>query len=250
MSPATCTRESTRTIRKSQARSTSETRWDDSTTLSCMLRDCLHQVLEELSAGEWVERRHGFVEQQQLGSLGDSERERELGALSTGEPAGALVGIESEPGHPGGGQVGIPPGVEVRAEAQVVRHAEAGVRGRVLADVPDLLPWRGPAGRRLAEHLDRSRSRRDHPDRQVEEGALAGAVGADQADDAAGGDFEGAVGERPLASVLLAQSPGLQDGVHAVSRLIEERNVDRKSASMLSSSSPARRARASHCSRL
>ena len=59
-------------------------------------------------------------------------------------------------------------------------------------------------------------------------------------------DFERAVGEGGDLLVLLAQTFGLQDGGHAMSSRAADRKVDRKSASMLSSSRPARRALASH----
>ena len=68
----------------------------------------LHQVLEELPAGERVEAGDRLVEQQQLGSLGDAQGERELGALAAGEPAGALRRVEAEPLDAIAGQGGVP----------------------------------------------------------------------------------------------------------------------------------------------
>ena len=57
----------------------------------------LHQVLEELSPRERVEAGHGLVEEQQLGSLGQPEGQRELGALAAGEAARPLGRVEPEP---------------------------------------------------------------------------------------------------------------------------------------------------------
>ena len=71
---------------------------------------------------------------------------------------------------------------------------------------------------------------------------LAGAVGPDQADDPPAGDRQRAVGEGVPTAVRLAEPFGLEDGGHATPASPEARNVSRKRASMLSSSSPARRA--------
>ena len=60
----------------------------------------LHQALQELAARERVEARDRLVEHEQLGPLGDRERQRELGALAAGERAGALRAVETEPRDP------------------------------------------------------------------------------------------------------------------------------------------------------
>jgi hypothetical protein len=57
-----------------------------------------------------------------------------------------------------------------------------------------------------------------------------------------GRDGQGAVRQRPQAPVLLAKPAGFQNGGHAMSSSAADRNVLRERASMLSSSSPARRA--------
>src|SRR4029453_11452393 len=77
---------------------------------------------------------------------------------------------------------------------------------------------------------------------QVEQGGLAGAVGADQPDDPPGRDVQGAVGQRPAPPVPFAQSLGLDDGGHALSSSAAVRKLVMYNASMLSSSRPARRA--------
>ena len=73
-----------------------------------LLGDRLHQVLQELPAGQRVEGGDRLVEQQQLGPFGDAEGERELGALAAGQPAGALLRVEPEPLDPLVGQRGRP----------------------------------------------------------------------------------------------------------------------------------------------
>ena len=57
----------------------------------------LHEVLEELAAGQRVEAGHRLVEEQQLGPLGDAQGQGELRALAAREPPGSLLGVEPEP---------------------------------------------------------------------------------------------------------------------------------------------------------
>jgi hypothetical protein len=63
---------------------------------------------------------------------------------------------------------------------------------------------------------DATRGRRRQADRQVQQRALAGAVGADQRDHVTGGDRQRALAQRPGAAVALAEAACLQD-VHATS---------------------------------
>ena len=65
-----------------------------------VLGDGLHQVLQELAAGERVEAGDRLVEDQQLGALGDAQGERQLGALAAGQLPGPLRGVEAEPLDP------------------------------------------------------------------------------------------------------------------------------------------------------
>ena len=52
-----------------------------------VLGDGLHQVLQELAAGQRVERGDRLVQDQQLGPLGQAQGEGELGALAAGQLA-------------------------------------------------------------------------------------------------------------------------------------------------------------------
>ena len=82
-----------------------------------------------------------------------------------------------------------------------------GVRRGVLGDEADLGELgrrRRPGGRRRPRWCPAVG--REQPDGQAEQGGLAGAVGADQAGDAPGGDLQGAVRQRPPAPVALAQA--------------------------------------------
>ena len=61
-----------------------------------VLGDGLHQVLQELAAGERVEAGDRLVEDQQLGPLGHGQGQRELGALSAGQLARPLARVQAE----------------------------------------------------------------------------------------------------------------------------------------------------------
>ena len=61
-----------------------------------MLGDDFHQAAQEVASGDRVEARDWLVQDQQLGSLRDRQRQRELGSLTTGELPGPLGGIEAE----------------------------------------------------------------------------------------------------------------------------------------------------------
>ena len=110
------------------------------------------------------------------------------------------------------------------------------------ATKPTLASCAGPSAGRPPSTSIVPAGRLQHADGEVQQRALAGAVGADEPDDASGGDVQRAVRERVAAAVALAQSLGLDRGGHATCRLAEERKVAMNSASMLSSSSPDSRA--------
>ena len=209
-SSASCTREPTSTIRKSQTRSRSETRCEDSTTLSwcsatASIRLCRNsRRLSGSSAG------HRLVEQQQLRTLGEPERERQLRALPAGQLARLLRQVEPEPRDPLARQRLVPAGVQPRAEAQVVLDAEAAVGRRVLGDEADAGALLGVLGRAGAQHLDRAGVGGEQAGGEVQQRALARAVGADEADHAARGHLDRAVRERGLAPVALGQALGPQ----------------------------------------
>ena len=73
-----------------------------------LLGDGLHQVLQELPAGQRVEAGDRLVEDQQLGPLGDAQGQRELGALAAGQLPGPLARVEAEPVDPAPGQARRP----------------------------------------------------------------------------------------------------------------------------------------------
>ena len=202
----------------------------------------LHEPLEELPAGQRVEAGHRLVEDEQLGPLGHRQGEGELRPLAARERAGRLVEIEVELGDALPGQCVVPAGVHLPAEAEVVRNGEAGVGRGVLGDEAHARQLGGVGGRWATEHGHGAGGRCEQADGQVQQRGLACSVGADESDDVAGGDLKVAVLERPAPAVPLAQTLGIDDPAHAMSSWAVERKESRNSASMLSSSSPARRA--------
>ena len=96
-----------------------------------MLDGRFEQALQELAAGQRIERGDRLVEQQQVGPLGDAQGQGELGALAAGEFSGPLSGVQAEPLDPLPGQFGVPAGVEPGAEGEMVGDAQAGSRRRL-----------------------------------------------------------------------------------------------------------------------
>lgn len=172
-----------------------------------VLRDRLHEILQELAAGERVERGDGLVEEQQLRPLGQAQREGELGALAARQLAGPLPGVQAEAGDPVAGQGVVPAGVEPGAEAEVVGDGQRGVDGGVLGDVTDLGELAGTAAGAAAAHLDRARGGGEHPGGQIEQRRFARAVGADEAGHVPGRDVERAAVQRGTPSEPLGQRP-------------------------------------------
>ena len=61
-----------------------------------VLGDHLHEHLEELAPGQGVQAGHRLVEEEELGPLGDGQREGQLGPLAAGERSRPLAGVEIE----------------------------------------------------------------------------------------------------------------------------------------------------------
>ena len=148
-----------------------------------VLRDRLHQVTQEVATGKRVEAGDRFVEDEQLGPLGDGDGEGELGTLSAGELARLLLRLKVEPFDTGLRKLGIPAGIQLGAELEVIGDGQARVGRSVLGDVADPRQLGGTRGGLFAEHLDSASGRREHPAGDLQQGGLARAVGPDQADD-------------------------------------------------------------------
>ena len=177
--------------------------------------DHLHEHLEEVASGQWIQAGHRLVEEEEIGALGDGQRERQLGPLAPGQGSHPLARVEIEPLDAGGRRPRIPAGVHRGPHREVLSHGQSGVGGRVLGDESDTRQLPRVGGRGATEHGDGALRRGQQPDGQLQEGGLPGAVGPDKTDDSPFGNGEGAVPQRPAASIPLAQSLGLQDGGHA-----------------------------------
>src|SRR4051794_29096582 len=141
-----------------------------------------------------------LVEQQQVAALLEGERQVEAVALATGEDAGRLLlvrPLEAERRHVGARRdLGLADLAVVRAVRDDLPQRLLGVdSGAALVEVGDV--------DRLAD-LQVSAVERLQPDDRLEQGRLADAVRADDADDAVAGKREGeAVDELAVAEALL-----------------------------------------------
>src|SRR5205085_620855 len=189
-----------------------------------------------------VEARNRFVEHEELGALGDGERQRELRALAARQLPGAPTGIEGEPLDATLRPRTVPIRVQVSPEPEVVGDTQRRIERRVLRDEADAREGGGSGPGVLAEDVDRSLARVEQSNDEVQEGGLAGAVGAHEPDDAAVRDRDVAVTQRPPPAVASAETMRVDRRAHAAPSPAAARNVSWNSASMLSSSSPARRA--------
>ena len=124
---------------------------------------------------------------------------------------------------------------------------EVAVQGGVLGHEADLDEQPGVAGW-LVEHPDAAGGGRQQPDGQVQQGGLAGAVGADQGGDAAPGDGQVALLQGPGAPVALAEPAGLQGRAHAMPSWNDDRSVVSTRATTSSWPIPAACARPSQAS--
>ena len=154
---------------------------EESMTRHAGLADGLHHRVEELAPGERVERGDGLVEQQQLGPLGERERERDLRLLAAGELADLLVERQPQALDPLAGDRVVPARVQLAAELERLADREALVQRVLLGDEADPREQLGGLVlRRAAEHAHAARARPQQADGELEQRRLAGAVGADE----------------------------------------------------------------------
>src|SRR4051794_34943436 len=144
-----------------------------------------------------VERGDGLVEQQQLGPLGECERERHLGLLAAGELPDLLPEREPDTVDSLARGVAVPPRVESPPEFERLGDREAAMKWGLLRDeadarkeLPRLLL------RRVTEHGDAAGRRPAEAACEVEQRRLARAVRPDEGSDGAGRDLERAFAER------------------------------------------------------
>ena len=199
----------------------------------------LHEVAQELTPGQGVEAGHRLVEHQQLGPLGDGQREGQLGPLAARQRAGALVRVEvevldaaAEPGRRPRSGSGATPSRRWSATAQ------PGVGGRVLGHETDLAELRGRRpgvgpGPRWCRHVGAS-----SPTARCSSVVLPAPLGPTSPTTWPDG-MARVQSLSAVAPVALGQPVGLEDGGHATPGSAEARKQSWKRSSMLSSSRPA-----------
>ena len=173
------------------------------------------QAVVELLARQDVETERRLVEHQQLRVDGHHERQVQLRDHALGEladPAGALDGgaLARKVSAALRAKRGCTPATKSIAccTLQPARqHRDVGDEGDALHQLVALVV------RVESEHAQRSLAARE-PEHRLERGGLAGAVRADQADDAAGLDLEGDAVERRGLAEALPQSLGFDQSGH------------------------------------
>ena len=122
------------------------------------LRDDLHHRLHELAPRERVERRDRLIEKEQLRSLRERQRQRDLSLLAAGELADLLFERQPQSLDPVEGCALVPARVELPAELQRLADREPAIERVLLRDEADLRKHRARAlARRSAKHLARCR---------------------------------------------------------------------------------------------
>ena len=151
----------------------------------------------ERARGRRVDAGGGLVEDEQLGRVGEGRREGEAAA----QPERQVAHQRAAQAAARSARARAARAEGPRRERQVLGHAEVLPEAEALRDVAEPPPRR--ARGRAAEQPDRARRGPEQAEQQPDEGGLAGAVGAEQADHLAGAHLEvdaGDGGERAEAA--------------------------------------------------
>jgi len=147
--------------------------------------------LEKLPPGEGVETPRGFVEEQQLGPVAESAKQRDLPSLALGKSFDSLTRAEVETFDEPAGHLVVPRSEEGAVELDYLVHLEEAGENLVFGHETDAaLDLDGSLVGIVTEDLDRSPLLVEHPHSNVDEGGLAGAVAAEESDNLAGLDGE------------------------------------------------------------
>jgi len=130
-----------------------------------------------------IRRRCDASENQQLGALGNGQRQRQLSPLPSREGASPLTGIQVELFEPTLCEVAVPGRVHVRPEPEMVNNPQPGIEGSVLGDETDPGDLRASGGWCSTKDCDRARRRRQQARGQRVQGCFAGPVWSNQPDD-------------------------------------------------------------------
>ena len=145
--------------------------------------------LHHLLAGQRVEAGHRLVEEEQLGLRGHRRHETELRKRAARQVANACLQRNTEPIDETRGKGSVPAAAEAAAEPEHLGRGHPPVGVQRIGDVADALAEReGVAERSKPEDADRARGRPLEAEKEADERRLAGAVGADEPADRAGGD--------------------------------------------------------------
>ena len=145
----------------------------------------------ELAPGERVHARGGLVEKEHLGFVHERHRQGEplLVAERQGLAVGCGIGLQVEGGE---GPVDLAAAaaaaqaVGAAEETQVLEHGQVAVQGKTLGHVADARPGRGRGGAQVEPgHGAVAAGDGQQAAEHAEGGGLAGAVGAEQAEDLA-----------------------------------------------------------------
>ena len=179
--------------------------------------------------GAGVEREGGFVEQQQGGLVEQGAGEVESSAEAAGEGGAEVVGalgelefaeqLDNAPGALGAGQ-----SEEARVQVERLAERHQVVGGGLLEEDADAAAG-GRAGR-LAEDAQSALLGIELAGDQAEDGALAGAVGAEQGDPAAGLDVEVDLGDAAAAGPVECRCAELCCWGHGLHSIISDWSCD------------------------
>ena len=173
-----------------------------------------HHRGHEVVAGDRVQRGHRLIEEQEPRPAGQRQRQRQLGLLAARHLPRLAVQRDAELAQAMLGVVLVEAAIQVPRLMQQVGGREVLVERRVLCHEGDLVDRGERTSTIPAEHRHLAATRVHQPDREVQQGRLAGTVWSYQGDYVLFGDRQRAVMQRAGRAVGLAESVGFDD-VHA-----------------------------------
>jgi hypothetical protein len=162
----------------------------------------------QVAAAARVEAVGGLVEDEQARAVEQAAGDEQALAHALGQGAGGGVALvdEVEGGEhlvDGGRELGLGELEALAEEAQVLGRRHVLVERVTVAEEADLTAQGGLVGARPhAVELDAALAGGEHGGEHAQGGRLAGAVGADEADDRAAGDREGEAADGPALAVV------------------------------------------------
>jgi hypothetical protein len=208
--------------------------------------DQLLHDLPELTPRERIDAHGGLVEQQQVGRAHQRAGEAELLLHAARELARGPGGEAAEVGHfhqPPIALAALAGGdaVQVGVEVEVLLHAQVVVQAEALGHVADAVLHRLRVGRHVdAEHAQLAFIGAHQAGHQAQQRGLAGAVGADQRGEGAGGYFERHVVERAYGCLRRLDREALVQRASADGRLSAQHSTSLRACGLAPSPSGGR----------